>query len=559
VTARDDRVMGDDRAEPLRAVVVIPARDEAARIGRCLDALGAQEGVDPREFAIVVVLDSCRDATAAAARVAAERIAPAVEIAEAPAPGVGHARRHGMELAATRLAPTGLIATTDADTVVAPDWLATQLALADDGAEAIGGAIDLDPIEAATLDPRTPARRAERAHERMRAVLAGDPEAEHHFFSGASIGVTAGAYRRAGGLEPRAALEDEAFERRLHAAGTRIVRSARVRVRTSARTESRAGRGLARDLELGEWLARRRYDGRSHTTDELLERKGGTTISVIVPAKECAGTIEGVLATTVLPLAERGLVDEVLVVDAGSADGTAARAAALGADVRDEDDLLAEHGPALGKGDAMWRGLAATSGDVVAFVDADTEDPHPAHLLGLLGPLLADPALQLVKAAFARPFRVGDEIRPDDGGRVTELMARPLLNLHVPALAGFAQPLAGETAARRSLLEALPFPAGYGVEVALLIDALRHAGLDALAESSLGTRQNRHQPLRELGPMAFAVLCAVERRVRTGDAAVPQGLIAPWDGAAVRDVPVLERPPLATLAARRPNALAQSA
>jgi glucosyl-3-phosphoglycerate synthase len=133
---------------------------------------------------------------------------------------------------------------------------------------------------------------------------------------------------------------------------------------------------------------------------------------------------------------------------------------------------------------------------------------------------------------------------------VTELMARPLLNLHVSQLAGFEQPLAGEFAARRALLEALPFPAGYGVEVALLIDALRAAGLDALAEVRLGTRQNDHQPLRELGAMAYAVLCAVEARIGDGRA-VPAGLVQPWAGGAVRDVALIERPPLAQLRAAR--------
>lgn len=132
---------------------------------------------------------------------------------------------------------------------------------------------------------------------------------------------------------------------------------------------------------------------------------------------------------------------------------------------------------------------------------------------------------------------------------MTELMARPLLNLHVPSLAGFTQPLAGEVAARRELLEALPFCAGYGVEIAMLIDALRLVGLDALAEAHLGTRQNRHQALRELGAMAYAVLAAVERRVRPEAAVIPGGFVQPWQDGAVRAVPLLERPPLASLAA----------
>jgi glucosyl-3-phosphoglycerate synthase len=271
---------------------------------------------------------------------------------------------------------------------------------------------------------------------------------------------------------------------------------------------------------------------------------------VVLPARECEATVEGVLATAVMPFADAGLVDQVLVVDGASRDATMARAARAGAEVLAEDDLLAEFGPALGKGDAMWRALSVAHGDVVVYMDADTADPHPAHLLGLLGPLLADPTVHFVKAAFARPFRTAEGILENEGGRVTELMARPLLNLHFPALAGFAQPLAGETAARRGLLCAVPFATGYGVEIALLIDALRRVGLDGLAEAHVGTRQNRHQPLRDLGAMAFAVLTAVERRIaRDGAPPVAAGLVQPWDDGAIRDVPVTERPPLSEVLA----------
>ena len=153
------------------------------------------------------------------------------------------------------------------------------------------------------------------------------------------------------------------------------------------------------------------------------------------------------------------------------------------------------------------------TGDIVCFLDADTADPHCDHLLGLLGPILTDDSVALVKGAFERPLTTGAIKLPNEGGRVTELMARPLLNLHEPLLAGFSQPLAGEVAARRDLLEQLPFPVGYGVEIAMLVDALRLCGLDALAECHLGTRQNRHQPLRALGEMSFAVLAAIENRL----------------------------------------------
>jgi len=235
------------------------------------------------------------------------------------------------------------------------------------------------------------------------------------------------------------------------------------------------------------------------------------------------------------------------VVDADSLDGTAEQALEAGARVIQQDAILSEYGPALGKGDAMWRGLHATAGEIICFLDGDTADPDPRHLQGLLGPLLAEPSIHFVKGSFERPLRVGDTALQNEGGRVTELMARPLLNLHEPLLAGFSQPLAGEFAARRELLESLPFPAGYGVEIALLIDSLRARTLDALAECRLGTRQNRHQTLRALGEMAYAVLAAVEQR-RDGQRNRPSGhYLKPWEDGAVARVPVLERPPLKRL------------
>jgi glucosyl-3-phosphoglycerate synthase len=271
---------------------------------------------------------------------------------------------------------------------------------------------------------------------------------------------------------------------------------------------------------------------------------------VIVPTKECADTIEAVLGSAVAPFANRGLIDELVVVDAASEDGTAEIAAAAGARVVQQDEIVREHGRTLGKGDAMWRALQVTGGEIVCFLDGDTADPSPRHLQGLLGPLLSDKSVALVKGAFDRPLQAGSVTLPNEGGRVTELMARPLINLHEPLLAGFSQPLAGEFAARRELLEAIPFPVGYGVEIAVLIDALRRDGLQALAECHLGTRQNRHQPLRALGEMAYAVLAAVENRL--SDRPVPAGghYLRPWEDAAVVSIPVQERPPIRDQQAR---------
>jgi glucosyl-3-phosphoglycerate synthase len=322
-----------------------------------------------------------------------------------------------------------------------------------------------------------------------------------------------------------------------------------VRRRASADASSAILPGVT--AAVADWLARRTYAAEDFPLDRLLMAKGATTVSVVLPAREVAATIGPILAQLV-PLRDAGLLDELLVIDAASVDGTAAIATAAGAAVVQEADVLPEHGAPRGKGDALWRAVHATRGDVVAFVDADSDGFDRRFVLGLLGPLLTDEQVVFVKGAYRRPLTVGAETVPEGGGRVTELLARPLLNLHVPELAGVVQPLAGEVAGRRSLLEALPFPVGYGVEIANLIDALRHAGLDALAQVDLGERRNAHQPLHALSAMAYAVLVAAERRIHGGSPTEPPPLARPApDGSlALAEVAVTERPPLRSLAAR---------
>jgi glucosyl-3-phosphoglycerate synthase len=538
----------------VRSVVVVPARDEQDTIGACLRALAGQT-IGLSAFEAIVVLDACRDETARVVADTAAELGLSLRSLEGPGAGAGAARRAGMEAAAARLLalghPDGLIACTDADSRPARDWLERQLAHTRGGARAIAGLIELDPDERDMLPAAVLRRRERDAAARLQRVRRLDPAADHHHFAGASIGITATAYRDVGGLEPLTALEDAAFAVRLADHDIPILRPRDVRVHTSARSHGRAARGLAVDLEVSIWSERRRYRASDFDHRRLRAHKGETSVSVVIPTKECAQTIGAVLRQTVAPLADLGLVDEVVVIDAGSRDGTAEVALAFGAQVIQQDDVLPERGPALGKGDAMWRALTVTAGDVVCFLDGDTSDPHPSHLGGLLGPILSDGALHLVKGAFDRPFRAGDRQLANEGGRVTELMARPLLNLHEPRLAGFSQPLAGEFSARRELLEAISFPVGYGIEIAVLIDALRHHGLDALAECDLGSRQNRHQPLRALGEMAYAVLAAVERRTGDGRAAIGGAYLRPWETGAVVAIPVLERPPIASLGRRR--------
>jgi glycosyltransferase involved in cell wall biosynthesis len=541
----------------LTGVVVVPARDEQETIGACLRALAAQT-IGRQRFETIVVLDGCRDDTAAVVASTAAASGLRLSTLTGPGRGAGAARRLGMDAAAERLfergRPDGLIICTDADSRPAADWLERQLAHARDGARAIAGFIELDPIECRRLPEPVLRRRDRDAAMRLRRVRDREPEADHHHFAGASLAVTAAVYRTVGGLEPLEALEDAAFADRLTDHRIPIHRPLDVRVTTSARARGRARRGLSLDLEVSTWSDGRRYRASDFQLERVAaaKRAAGISVSVIVPTKECAETIVGVVRDAIGPPADAGLVDELVVIDADSRDGTAAVAAAAGATVLQQDAVLSEFGPALGKGDAMWRALSATGGDVVCFLDGDTGDPHPDHLLGLLGPILSDGRLSLVKGTFERALQTGDRSLAHEGGRVTELMARPLINLHEPRLAGFAQPLAGEFAARRSLLESLPFPVGYGVEIALLIDALRSEGLDALAECDLGRRQNRHQPLRALGEMAYAVLAAVERRLGEDRPAIIGGnYMRPWEDGAVVSVPVIERRPLVTLKSGR--------
>ncbi len=337
---------------------------------------------------------------------------------------------------------------------------------------------------------------------------------------------TAAGYARGGG-PIELAREEELLERSLQR-GDVLVRTRRARGTTRV-----AG-----------WVARRSYPS-CHLPAAELARSRTATVSVVVPAKEVAATVGGVVDELVA-LREVGLVDEVLVVDAASVDGTAHIARDRGADVAQEDELRPDLGPALGKGDAMWRALGATTGEIVVYVDADSEVFSPRFVTSLLAPLFADDTLALVKGSFRRPFRVGETVLPTGGGRVTELLARPLLNLHRPELAGFVQPLAGEIAARRSLLERLSFPVGYGVEIAMLLDAHERVGIDALAQADLGERQNRHQSLSALSAMALAVLVAAEHRIGELDAgALGAGeILLPFEEPAVRRIDVQERPPL---------------
>jgi glucosyl-3-phosphoglycerate synthase len=275
-------------------------------------------------------------------------------------------------------------------------------------------------------------------------------------------------------------------------------------------------------MTVWEWFEQRSFHYRDFRG---LANPGGPghqlTTTLILPTRDVAGTI-GPILDTVARLNERnGLIEQVIVVDADSADGTAEIARGRGAEVYSENELLPAYGPAQGKGDAMWRSLSAARGDIILFADADTRDFGEHFIYGTLGPLLAVPGVQFSKAAYRRPFTQEGQSIADGGGRVTELMAKPLLNFFHPGLTGFVQPLAGEFGAYRELLCNIPFLTGYGVEIGILIDVLAEAGLAAMAQVDLGSRQNRHQPLGDLTRMSSTVLRALARRVHVPEQEMP--------------------------------------
>ncbi|MEU8964063.1 MULTISPECIES: glucosyl-3-phosphoglycerate synthase [unclassified Streptomyces] len=274
--------------------------------------------------------------------------------------------------------------------------------------------------------------------------------------------------------------------------------------------------------EVERWLSRRSWAAAERPIERILAAKHrtGTTVSVVLPALDEEATVGDIVAAIRRELMTQAvpLVDELVVVDSGSTDRTAEVAAQAGARVVHRDAILPRVPALPGKGEVLWRSLLVTSGDIVCFIDADLKDFDAGFVSGIVGPLLTDPDVAFVKAMYDRPFGGS----AGQGGRVTELVARPLLNLHWPQLAGIVQPLGGEYAARRSLLERLPFPVGYGVELALLVDALHTVGLDALAQVDVGVRKHRHQDGQALGRMAAAIYRTAQLRLSRGHLVRPE-------------------------------------
>ena len=300
-----------------------------------------------------------------------------------------------------------------------------------------------------------------------------------------------------------------------------------------------------------DWFARRTWQAPDWPVAELVAAKRGRRVSVVLPALDEERTVGGVVAAIVpLTTGPAPLVDELVVMDSGSTDATARVAAEAGARVVARDAVLPGFVPVPGKGEVLWRSLAATDGDVLCFIDSDLVDFDPGFVPALLGPLLAAEGVALVKGFYRRPLRL--EVSEADaldhgGGRVTELVARPLLAALRPGLSGVVQPLGGEYAATRELLESVPFATDYGVEIGLLIDTFDTRGLDAIAQVNLGVRKHRNRSLLQLGPMARQITATALRRTATPDSGAPLVQFVQVDGEwvpqpyAIGDV---ERPPM---------------
>ncbi len=265
-------------------------------------------------------------------------------------------------------------------------------------------------------------------------------------------------------------------------------------------------------MDRDEWLARRPYTGADYDPERLVDlaRRQDVRISACLPALNVGDTVGPIVAALRAELVDRvPLLSEIVVVDSDSVDDTRSAATTAGARVVDDREVLPGLAPGRGKGEAMWKSLAVLRGEIVVWLDSDVIDFDPAFVTGLVGPLLADPEVGYVKALYRRAL--GDDA--DGGGRVTEICARPLINLFYPELAGFAQPLSGEAAGRRDLLRSVPFFSGYAVELGLLIDLARTAGLGALAQVDLGARRHTNQSTVALGAMASTIQQAVLRRL----------------------------------------------
>jgi glucosyl-3-phosphoglycerate synthase len=308
------------------------------------------------------------------------------------------------------------------------------------------------------------------------------------------------------------------------------------------------------DEVIEQWFARRTWQEPPWSVAELVAAKRGRRVSVVLPALDEEATV-GAIVAAILPLTAgpSPLVDELVVMDSGSSDTTIEVAAAAGARVVRRTEVVEDLEPLAGKGEVLWRALAATTGDVLCYIDSDLVDFDPAFVPALLGPLLVEDGVHLVKGFYRRPLRLETSEVDTGGGRVTELLVRPLLAALRPELASVVQPLGGEYAGTRELLESLPFAAGYGVEIGLLLDTHAERGLDAIAQVNLGVRKHRNRSLLQLGAMARQILAATLAHCGIPDSGTALTQFVQVGGEwlpSVTPVAVAQRPPMRELRVR---------
>jgi glucosyl-3-phosphoglycerate synthase len=293
-----------------------------------------------------------------------------------------------------------------------------------------------------------------------------------------------------------------------------------------------------------------------------LKKEQGRTVTVCLPTLNVAETVGEILRVFRTELVERfPLIDQLCIIDSRSGDGTLDIAKSEGAEIFFDDEILPDMPHAVGKGEALWKSLFVMDGDIIAWVDSDIENIHPRFVYGLVGPLLENPETGYVKAFYERPIKQDGVSRPSGGGRVTELTVRPMLNLFYPELSGLIQPLSGEYAGRRDVLESVPFFTGYGVESGLLLDIMSRFGLDALAQVDVEVRVHNNQPIDALSKMSFGIMQALFKRLEDdGKLELITGLRPVYNMVRHDDegysldevrVDVIERPPMDSIAEYR--------
>lgn len=288
------------------------------------------------------------------------------------------------------------------------------------------------------------------------------------------------------------------------------------------------------------------------------KREAGLSISLCIPTLNEEKTIGKEIIVFKSELMDRyPLIDEIAVIDSGSVDRTLEVAASFGADTYLASEILPQYGSRKGKGENLWKAIHQLRGDIICYVDADIKNIHSKFASALVAPLIYRPEIQYVKAFYDRPLALSDDLRPSGGGRVTEILVRPLFSMFFPELTALIQPLSGEYAVRREVLERLPFPVGYGVETSHLIDLYRSDGLDAFAQTDLDNRVHRNQSTNDLGRMAFGILQSFVKRLREDgivrDLSGTSGLFRQFQAEGpryeqvAREIVEEERPPMITL------------